>query len=154
MLPVLYNNKISPCCKTICYWHCSRGYFTNTFVIHKLINSVTQRMFTFLHLSHVTCHLSHVTCHVSKVIFFFFFGQRGEASRWRVCYQRRLPRLTVWLYMFGRGSHYQSDNNLMWLFQILNGLHPLSKFSFWLYMGGPQVEENKDDDIPWWGSFS
>ena len=49
------------------------------------------------HVSHVTCHVSCVTCHMSHVIFFFFYvkkiGQSGGASRWRVCYQRGLPRL-------------------------------------------------------------
>ena len=35
----------------------------------------------------VTCHVSHVTCHVSCVT------QSVGASRWRVCYQRGLPRL-------------------------------------------------------------
>ena len=34
-----------------------------------------------------------VTCHVSHVTFFLFFLQSGEAYRWRVCYQRGLPRL-------------------------------------------------------------
>ena len=60
------------------------------------------------HVSHVTCHMSRVTCHVSHVkntFFYNFFkkknyttkniGQSGGASRWRVCYQRGLPRL-VW----------------------------------------------------------
>ena len=50
---------------------------------HSLSQSLT--------LSHVTCDISHVTCHVS--LFFFFFGLSGEAYRWRVCYQRGLPRL-------------------------------------------------------------
>ena len=55
------------------------------------------------HVSHVTCHLSRVTCRMS---FFFLFsssfflilkkiGQGGGASRWRVCYQRGLPRLVL-----------------------------------------------------------
>ena len=45
------------------------------------------------------CHVLRVTCHVSHVTIFFlfiiifFFGQFGEAYRWRVCYQRGLPRL-------------------------------------------------------------
>ena len=43
--------------------------------------------------SHVTCHVSRVTCHMSHVFFCFFFWQSGEAYRWRVCYQRGLPRL-------------------------------------------------------------
>ena len=48
------------------------------------------------HVSRVTCHVSCVTCHVSHVIFFcLFFGQSGEAYRWRVCYQRGLLRLVT-----------------------------------------------------------
>ena len=42
-------------------------------------------------LSPPTCYMSRVTCN----IFFFFLS--GEAYRWRVCYQRGLPRL-VYLY--------------------------------------------------------
>ena len=57
------------------------------------------------HVSGVRCHVSGVTCQVSRVRFhvsgvtchnffsFFFFGQSGGTSRWRVCYQRGLPRL-------------------------------------------------------------
>ena len=53
------------------------------------------------HMSHVTCHVSHVMCHMSCVTFHIFFLllffcfslQSGEAYRWRVCYQRGLPRL-------------------------------------------------------------
>ena len=49
----------------------------------------------------VMCHVSPVTCHLSPVTFFLFIfflslkkiGQRGGASRGRVCYQRGLPRL-------------------------------------------------------------
>ena len=37
-----------------------------------------------------TCHVLCVTCHVFLLL---FFGQSGEAYRWRVCYQRGLPRL-------------------------------------------------------------
>ena len=47
------------------------------------------------HMSHVTCHLSHVTCHMPQVTCKLFLGggQNGEASHWRICYQRGLPRL-------------------------------------------------------------
>ena len=46
------------------------------------------------HMSYVMCHMSRVTCHVSHVFFIFlFFYETGEAYRWRVCYQRGLPRL-------------------------------------------------------------
>ena len=59
------------------------------------------------------CHVSRVTCHMSHVFLFYFtffttkknikikiihsekIGQSGEASRWRVCYQRGLPRLVL-----------------------------------------------------------
>ena len=45
-------------------------------------------------MSSVRCQVSRVMCQVSHVIFFFFFfGQSGGASRWRVCYQGGLPRL-------------------------------------------------------------
>ena len=52
------------------------------------------------HVSHVTCHISRVMCHVSHVTFFFFLfsGQFSEAYRWRVCYQRGLPRLVYFTY--------------------------------------------------------
>ena len=39
--------------------------------------------------------MSRVRCQVS-LFFFFFFGQGGEAYRWRVCYQRGLPRLVYY----------------------------------------------------------
>ena len=51
------------------------------------------------HMSYVLCHMSCVTCrHVSKcfVVLFFcfsFFWENGRANKWRVCYQRGLPRL-------------------------------------------------------------
>ena len=63
------------------------------------------------HVSCLMCHLSPVTCHMSKcmyIIYFYFLyitkkniilfifkkiGQRGGASRWRVCYQWGLPCL-------------------------------------------------------------
>ena len=49
------------------------------------------------YMSYVTCQVSPVACHVSGVTCLFFcslfFGQSGEASRWRVCYQRGLPQL-------------------------------------------------------------
>ena len=41
-------------------------------------------------MSHVTCHISHV---VFLIYIFNFFLQIAEASQWRVCYQRSLPRL-------------------------------------------------------------
>ena len=64
------------------------------------------------HVSHVTCHVSRVTCHMSKNIFLHFhykkkknknkknyttknIGKSAEAYRWRVCYQRGLPRLVL-----------------------------------------------------------
>ena len=68
----------------------------------------------------VRCHVSGVTCHFFSSIFFWttWWGysvegllstgptpsslQSDEASRWRVCYQRGLPRLVYWqIYLFG-----------------------------------------------------
>ena len=43
-------------------------------------------------MSHVTCHMSHIICHY---LFIYFFDKSGEASPWRVCYQRSLPRLVL-----------------------------------------------------------
>ena len=43
------------------------------------------------HVSCVTCHMSHVMCH----FFHVFLLQSGEASWWRVCYQRGVPRLVL-----------------------------------------------------------
>ena len=64
------------------------------------------------HISRVTCHVSRVTCHVSHVTFLFyflFFGQSGEAYRWRVCYQRGLPSLVYHLqsiyHLYGPHHH-------------------------------------------------
>ena len=49
---------------------------------------------TTCHMSSVTFHMSHVTCHVLHVTFKEKI-QSGEAYRWRVCYQRGLPRLVL-----------------------------------------------------------
>ena len=65
-----------------------------------------KRRFTCPHVSHVTCHVSHVPCPMSHVNYYIIFlfvlfiytfwgGQSGEASCWRVCYQRDLPRLVL-----------------------------------------------------------
>ena len=56
-------------------------------------------MFTSHYLSHVRCPLSRVRCHLSRVRR-VFFGQSGGASRWRVCYQRGLPRLVLYILIF------------------------------------------------------
>ena len=47
------------------------------------------------HVSGVTCQVSGVTCHIYIHFFFIciFFWQSGGAIRWRVCYQRGVPRL-------------------------------------------------------------
>ena len=51
------------------------------------------------HVSHVTCHVSHVMCHMSQLLLllYIFFKQSVEVYRWRVCYQRGLPRLVLYL---------------------------------------------------------
>ena len=58
------------------------------------------------HVSHVTCHMSRVTCHMSQ-----FFG---EAYRWKVCYQRGLPRLVIHVIK-------DPDDNLVSIFPKLLG---------------------------------
>ena len=68
-------------------------------VHHPPLHVMCQVSHVTCHISGVTCHMSCVTCHMSQFFFLFylfiylFFGQSGEASRWRVCYQRGLPRL-------------------------------------------------------------
>ena len=64
-----------------------------------------ERMFTpppgvTCQVSGVMCHMSGVTCQVSGVMCKIFFLQSGWASRWRVCYQRGLPRIVF----FGMAS--------------------------------------------------
>ena len=56
-------------------------------------------MFTPHHVSHVKCHkacvicqVSHVRCHMS-IFFLFVIFKSGLSNRWRVSYQRGLPRL-------------------------------------------------------------
>ena len=64
---------------------------------HHNFQTVRARDLKFLHNVHhplcVMCHMSHV----KKNSNFFFIlnkiGQSGGAGRWRVCYQRGLPRL-------------------------------------------------------------
>ena len=98
--------------QTRCSWGCS----TNTFVIHSFIESVTD---PYVQISskyclfqsvrakepnfgenvhpplHVICHMSCFMCHMSCVTCHFFVWQIGEASWWRVCYKRGLPRLVI-----------------------------------------------------------
>ena len=50
------------------------------------------------HMSRITCQVSGVRCQVTHIfILYIFFLQSCGASRWKVCYQRGLPRpvLTV-----------------------------------------------------------
>ena len=56
-------------------------------------------LFVMCHVSCVMCHVSHVACHVSYVMYHVSpvtcqkkIGLSGGASRWRLCYQRGLPR--------------------------------------------------------------
>ena len=59
--------------------------FLQIFNIKFQTNWHFERMFTPHHVSHVTFYVSHAT--------FFLLSQIGEASGWRVCYHRVLPRL-------------------------------------------------------------
>ena len=49
------------------------------------------------HMSHVMCHMSHVMCHMSHIYLSIFFGQSGEAYRWRVCYRRVTVRTSPFI---------------------------------------------------------
>ena len=80
------------------------------------------------HVSHVTCHVSRVTCHLSHVIFLFYIyifflrkkiGQSGGASRWRVCYQRGLPRLVFKASALWAHAFYESEFPSVCLFGCL-----------------------------------
>ena len=53
------------------------------------------------------CHVSRVSCHIS--FFSSFFLQSGEASWWRVCYQRGLPRLVFLLQQILNILHFSLD---------------------------------------------
>ena len=70
-------------------------FFYNKSALRLLANFKLLSHVKLINMSRVTCQVSRVTCHVSHVIFLFYFlgGQSGEAYRWRVCYQRGLPRL-------------------------------------------------------------
>ena len=60
-------------------------------------------------------HVSHVTCHIHL---FFSFLQAGEASQWRVCYQRGLPRLVFIPILLVRQLEYDALKSVP--FQVLN----------------------------------
>ena len=88
------------------------------------------------HVSCVTCHVSHVTCHMSIFfIFLFFFGQSGQAYRWRVCYQRGLPRLVIYIL----GSSWNNAFYHLYLSRIV-----LAPFSF-LYLCGRDYSDQNDN---------
>ena len=75
----------------------------------KFWENVHPTLYEMCHVSCVRCHLSPVTCHVSPVTFQNIcfkqnciikknplkYWKSGEAWRWRVCYQRGLPRLVL-----------------------------------------------------------
>jgi hypothetical protein len=44
------------------------------------------------------CHKAHVTIYL---FIYLFFGKSGVAYRWRVCYQRGLPRLVFGYFCIG-----------------------------------------------------
>ena len=56
-------------------------------------------MFNPHQVSHVRCQVSGVTCNYFIYLFLFISGQSGEASWWRVCFQRGLPSLVFFLHL-------------------------------------------------------
>ena len=72
------------------------------FILYYVLCGMSHVSCLMCHVSWVTCHLSHVTC--PKFFTNIFYAkkypleeieQNGGASRWRVCYQRGLPRLVL-----------------------------------------------------------
>ena len=61
----------------------------------KFLKNVYPPPFVTCHASCVTCHMSRIMCHMSRVTCHMSFFFCGEAYRWRVCYQRGLPRLVI-----------------------------------------------------------
>ena len=99
------------------------------------------------HVSRVTCHVSPVTCHLSKNYFFdiliyiFFYvkkmGQSGGAGRWRVCYQRGLPRLVYLINWLSQSSfssksskHHKSQTIRAGDLKFWHNVHHLSHVMF------------------------
>ena len=77
------------------------------------------------HMSRVTmCQVSHVTCHMSRVMCHFFFSQSGEAYWWRVCYQRGLPRLVYFIFLFRILKILSIPNRKSWGTDILRECSP------------------------------
>ena len=73
-----------------------------------------------LTVSYVRCQVSGVTFEVSQVL---FFGQSGEASRRRFCYQRCLPRLVCIILDYGqleKKKKIESEHQLLLDLYILN----------------------------------
>ena len=68
--------------------------------------------------SGVRCQVSGVTCNFFSL---FFFGQSGEASRRRFCYQRCLPRLVCIILDYGQlEKKVESEHQLLLDLYILN----------------------------------
>ena len=75
--------------------------------LYRLWKEVQDKMIHEKNMSGVRCHMSSVRCQVSGVTIFYFFYllfiylfflyllKSGGASRWRVCYQRGLPRIVL-----------------------------------------------------------
>ena len=93
--------------------------------------------------SGVRCHVSRVRCHMSGVTFQFFFGvflQSGENSRWRVCYQRGLPRLVFNIEKF----ELKYGELIVLTRQIITRLKSLSNSSSALFRGPENLKLSKN----------
>ena len=97
-------------------YHISNYYYET---VKELESWNLGRMFTLSRVSHITYHVTHITCHMACVtchFIFFFSGQSGGASWWRVCYQRGLPRLVLpldWNVTVWWSSHIAASPNQM-----------------------------------------
>ena len=106
-------------------------------------------MFTPHHMSHVSFHMWCVRCQVSCVMcqvtgvscnfIYFFLGQSGGASRWRVCYQHDLPSLIsyylmCWICLFKLSClfGFESANHNLFIHENIGCLH-LHDQSSWMF---------------------
>ena len=73
----------------------------------KVLHILCQMSCVKRHMSKIMCHNFFVCC--IYIFFYFFYGQRGEASQWRVCYQRLVLTFFILNSLPLGGFYYFSD---------------------------------------------
>ena len=97
--PGLFYNHLCP----LIDWLSDSSFSSNIFQTLSIPNRKSYGAEIFRDCSsHTMCHVSRIMCHLSHVFFFIRkkIWQSGVASRWRVCYQRDLPRLVLLCWVF------------------------------------------------------